>query len=112
VPGGKRCPIGRRENLKNELLIEKRRILSDEKLIDVESKIIQYDRDFRNSLNMAVASLRANQPDQVRDWLLKAIRSEEEAMILFKEMKSLEDMLLKLTRMEFKALNKEAKEAA
>jgi hypothetical protein len=107
-----KIPDKEKEFAKTEILAEKKKILSDEKLIGLESKLIQYDRDFRNSLNMAVGSLRANQTGQAREWLLKAIRSEEEAMILFKEMKNLEDMLLKLTRMEFKTLNREAKEAA
>jgi len=107
-----KIPDKERKLARDEILIEKRKVLSDEKLLELNAKFSQYDRGFQNALNMSIASLRANQPGQAKDWLLKAIKCEEEAMILFKEMKSLEDMLLKLTKIEFKALDKEAKEAA
>jgi hypothetical protein len=76
----------------------------------LESALVQYDKDFRYSLNMAVASLRANQPGQAREWLLKALKSKEEALDIFEEMKSLEDQLLKLTKLEYKTLKEEARE--
>ncbi len=37
-------------------------------------------------------------------------KKDEEAMNIFKEIKSMEDRLLKLTKMEFRTLKKEAKE--
>ena len=96
--------------VKEEIQIEKDKILSEEKLREMESEVLRFDKDFRYFLNMAVASLRSNQPNQARDWVLKAIRAEEEAVNILKEMKSLEDRLLKLTKMEFRTLRKEAKE--
>ena len=96
--------------VKEEILIEKGKILSEEKLREMESEVMRFDKDFRYSLNMAVTSLRSNQPAQARDWVLKAIRAEEEAVNILKEMKGLEDRLLKLTKMEFRTLKKEAKE--
>jgi len=71
---------------------------------------MRYDKDFRYSLNMAVTSLRSNQPVQAREWISKAIKAEEEAVNILKEMKNLEDRLLRLTKMEFRTLRKEAKE--
>lgn len=97
---------------REELVVEKKKILSDEKLRDLESKLLKYDKNFRYSLNMSVMALRGNQPGQAKDWLQKAIRSEEEALIMFKEMKTLEDQLLKLTRVEYKVHEREAKEVA
>jgi hypothetical protein len=96
--------------VREEIQIEKDKILSEEKLREMEAEVMRYDKDFRYSLNMAVASLRSNQPNQARDWVLKAIKAEEEAVNILKEMKSLEDRLLKLTKMEFRTLRKEAKE--
>ena len=42
----------------------------------------RYDNDFRYSVSSAVECLKSNQPAQARDWLLKAIQCEEEAMNL------------------------------
>lgn len=105
-----KVPERDRDIVKEEILLEKRKILSEEKLRKLESALVQYDKDFRYSLNMAVASLRANQPGQAREWLLSALKSKEEALKIFQEMKSLEDQLLKLTKLEYKTLKKEAKE--
>ena len=55
-------------------------------------------------------SLRTNQPAQARDWLLKAIKCEEEAVNIFKEMKEIEGRLLKLTKREFRTLKQEMKD--
>lgn len=105
-----KVPEKERSIVREEILLEKRKILSEEELRRLESAIMEYDKDFRYSLNMGVASLKAGQPNQARDWLLKAIRSEEGAMTLFWEMKNLEDQLLKLTKLEYKTLKKEARE--
>jgi len=59
---------------------------------------------------MALDSLRSNQPQQARDWILKAIRCEEIAMTTFEKMKDIEDRLLKLTKREFRTLKKEMKD--
>jgi len=41
---------------------------------------------------------------------LKAIKCEEGAMNIFKEMKDIEDKLLKLTKREFKTFKKERRD--
>jgi hypothetical protein len=105
-----KVPDKEKSIVKEEILIEKDKILSEEKLREMESEVMRYDKDFRYSLNMAVASLRSNQPNEARDWVSKAIKAEEEAVNILKEMKSLEDRLLKLTKMEFRTLKKEVKE--
>jgi hypothetical protein len=105
-----KVPDKEKSIVKEEILIEKDKILSEEKLREMESEVMRYDKDFRYSLNMAVECLRSNQPNQAREWISKAIRAEEEAVNILKEMKSLEDRLLKLTKMEFRTLRKEGKE--
>jgi hypothetical protein len=70
----------------------------------------KYDNNFRLCLSNAVQCLKSNQPSQARDWLFKAIKCEEGAMNIFKEMKELENRLLKLTRREFKTFKKEWKD--
>jgi hypothetical protein len=105
-----KVPEKERNIVKEEILIEKDKILSEEKLRELESELARYDKDLRYGLNMAVASLRSNQPSQARDWLTKAIKAEEEAINIFEEMKRLEDRLLKLTRMELRTFKKEVKD--
>jgi hypothetical protein len=105
-----KVPEKDRNIVKEEILLEKNKILSEEKLRELEKELVKYDQDFRYDLNMAVANLRSNQPGQAREWISKAIKAEEEAMNIFKEMKSMEDKLLRLTKVEFRTLKKEAKE--
>ncbi len=105
-----KVPEKERNIVKEEILLEKNKIISEEKIRELETELLKYDKDFRDDLNTGVACLRSNQPDQAREWISKAIKAEEEAMNIFKVMKGVEDRLLKLTRMEFKTLKKEAKE--
>jgi hypothetical protein len=93
--------------LKEEILLEKNKIISEEELRKLESALSQNDSNFRLCLSNAVQCLGSNQPVQARDWLLKAIKCEEGAMNIFKEMKEIEDKLLKLTKREFKTFKKE-----
>jgi hypothetical protein len=100
-----------RDVVKEELLLEKRKLLSEEKLGELESELIKYDKDFRYCLSMAAASLKASQAGQAREWLSRGIQYEEGAMKTFKEMKEFEDRLLKLTKKEYKAFKAEKKGA-
>lgn len=102
-----KVPDREKDILKKEIMIEKNKIISEEKLKQLESILSKCDNDFRLCLTNAVQCLRSNQPVQARDWLLKAIKSEEGAMNIFKEMKGIEDQLLKLTKREFKTFKKE-----
>jgi hypothetical protein len=99
-----------REIIKEEILIEKNKITSEDKLRRLESVLSRYDNDFRYSISSAVECLKANQSVQARDWLLKAISCEEGARNVFKEMKELEGRLLKLTKSEFKTFKQEMKD--
>ena len=105
-----RVPDKERDIIKEELLIEKNKIISEEKLRRLESVLSRYDNDFRYSISSAVGCLKANQSVQARDWLLKAISCEEGARNVFKEMKELEGRLLKLTKREFKTFKQEMKD--
>lgn len=96
--------------LKEEMLLEKDKIVSEEELRKLESVLSQNDSNFRLCLSNSVQCLGSNQPVQARDWLLKAIKCEEGSMNVFKEMKELEDQLLKLTKREFKTFKKEWKD--
>jgi hypothetical protein len=93
--------------LKEEILLEKDKIVSEEELRRLESVLSKNDDNFRLSLSNSTQCLRSNQPIQAKDWLLKAINCEEGAMNIFKEMKDIEDKLLKLTKREFKTFKKE-----
>ena len=100
-----------RDVVKEELVLEKRKLLSEEKLGELESELIKYDKDFRYCLSMAAASLKAGQAGQAREWLSRGIQYEEGAVQTFKEMKDFEDRLLKLTKKEYKAFKAEKKGA-
>ena len=100
-------PEKQREILKEEILLEKNKIISEEKIRQLETVLSKYDNDFRLCLSNSVQRLRSNQPVQAKDWLLKAINCEKGAMNIFKEMKDIEDKLLKLTKREFKTFKKE-----
>jgi hypothetical protein len=105
-----RVPDRDKDILKEEILLEKNKIISEEELRKLESVLSKYDNNFRLCLSNAVQCLKSNQPSQARDWLFKAIKCEEGAMNIFKEMKELENRLLKLTRREFKTFKKEWKD--
>lgn len=100
-------PEKEREILKEEILLGKNKIVSEEGLRQLESVLFKNDNNFRLCLSNAVQCLRSNQPVQAEDWLLKAINCEKGAMNIFKEMKDIEDKLLKLTKREFKTFKKE-----
>jgi hypothetical protein len=102
-----KVPEKEREILKEEILLAKNKIVSEEELRKLESVLSQNDSNFRLCLSNAVQCLRSNQPIQAKEWLLKAIRCEEGATNIFKKMKELENRLLKLTRREFKTFKKE-----
>jgi hypothetical protein len=103
-------PENERDIAREEIILEKNKIVSEEKLRRMESEVIKHDKEFRYYLNMAISGLTSNQPDQTKDMLIKAIRSEEETQYMLEEMKILEDKLLKLTKKEFKTMKAEQKD--
>ena len=105
-----RVPEREKDIVREEINMEKNKIMSEEKLRQFESTLSKYDSDFRYSVSSAVECLRSNQPGQARDWLLKAISFEEGAMNIFKEMKELENRLLRLTKREFNTFKQEMKD--
>jgi hypothetical protein len=105
-----KVPEKERDIIREEIKVGKNKIISEEKLQELETRLTKYDNDFRYSLSSAVDCLKFNQPGEAREWLLKAIKCEEEAMITFKEMNELENLLLKLTKREFRAVKQEIKD--
>ena len=95
------------EFVKEEILQEKRKIVSEERLRQLQSELAKYDQDFRYCLRMAAGALSAGQPVQARDWIQKAINFEQHAADLFAEMKDVEDKLLSLSKKEYKTFKKE-----
>ena len=98
-----------RDRFKEEFIQEKRKVLSEEKLNSLESAVTKYTDDFNYCLKMAASSLYADQPGQARNWLMRAIQNEESALRNLREMKKVEDKLLKLTKIETRAMEKEEK---
>jgi len=105
-----KVPEKERDIVREEIKIEKDKIISEEKLQQLETRLTKYDNDFRRCLSEAVNCLKFNKPAEAREWLLKAIKCEEEAMITFKEMNELENLLLKLTKREFRAVKQEIRD--
>jgi uncharacterized membrane protein YjfL (UPF0719 family) len=105
-----KVPEKERDIIREGIKIEKNKIISEEKLQQLETRLTKYDNDFRYSLSSAVDCLKFNQPVQAREWLLKAIKYEEEAMIIFKEMNGLENLLLNLTKREFRDVKQEIRD--
>jgi len=102
-----KVPNKEKDIVREEILLEKNKIITEKELKEMEASLIRNDNDFRYSLSAAVECLKSNQPAQARDWILKAIRFEEIETTIFKNMKNIEDRLLKLTKREFKTLKKE-----
>jgi len=102
-----KVPDREKEIVREEILLEKNKIITEKELKEMETSLIRNDNDFRYSLSAAVECLKSNQPQQARDWILKAIRCEEIAKTIFQKMKDIEDRLFKLTKREFKTLKKE-----
>jgi len=105
-----KVPNKEKDIVREEILLEKNKIVSERNLKEMEDSLIRNDNDFRYCLGMAIDSLKSNQPQQARDWILKVIRCEEIATTIFKNMKDIEGRLLKLTKREFKTLKKEMKD--
>ena len=105
-----KVPDKEKDIVREEILLEKNKIVTERELKEMEASLIRNDNDFRYCLRQAVECLKSNQPQQARDWILKAIRCEEIATTIFKNMKDIEDRLLKLTKREFKTLKKEMKD--
>ena len=105
-----KVPNKEKDIVREEILLEKNKIVTERNLKEMEDSIIRNDNDFRYCLGMAIDSLKSNQPQQARDWILKVIRCEEIATTIFKNMKDIEGRLLKLTKREFKTLKKEMKD--
>ena len=99
-----------RDRIKEEIIQEKQKILSEEKLNNLESTIIKYKDEFDYCLKMAASSLYADQSGQARNWLLQAVQNEESAIKDLREMKKVEDRLLKLTKIEIRTMQDEEKE--
>jgi len=102
-----RLPEKEQELVKEEIRQEKRKIVSEERLRQLQSELSKYDQDFRYCIRMAAGTLSAGQPVQARDWIQRAIGFEQHAADLFAEMKDVEDKLLNLTKKEYKAFKKE-----
>jgi hypothetical protein len=105
-----KVPDRGKDIVREEILLEKNKIITEKQLKEMEASLIRNDNDFRFSVSAGVECLRSNQPAQARDWLLKGIKCEEGALTMMKEMKEIENRLLKLTKMEFKTLKKEWKD--
>ena len=105
-----KVPDKEKDIVREEILLEKNKIITEKELKEMEASLIRNDNDFRYSLSAAVECLKSNQPQQARDWILKAIRCEEIATTILKKMKDIEDRLFKLTKREFKTLKKEMKD--
>jgi hypothetical protein len=103
----RRLPEKEQELVKEEIRQEKRKIVSEERLRQLQSELQKHDQDFRYCVRMAAGTLSAGQAVQARDWIQRAIGSEQKASDLFAEMKEVEEKLLSLTRKEYKALKKE-----
>ena len=96
--------------VREEILLEKNKIVTEKELKEMEASLTRNDNDFRYSLSAAVECLKSNQPAQARDWILKAIRCEEIAMTSFQKIKDIENRLLKLTKREFRTFKQEMKD--
>lgn len=105
-----KVPDKEKDIVREEILIEKNKIITDRDLKEMETSLVRSDHDFRYSVSAAVECLKSNQPSQARGWLLKAIKYEEDALSIFKQMREIENRLLKLTEMEFRTLKKEWKD--
>ena len=102
-----RLPEKEREFVRDEIRQEKDKIVSEERLRQVQSEVTKHDKDFQYCLKMAAATLSAGQPGQARDWIEKAVGCEQRALKMFEEMQEIEGKLLSLTKKEYKAFKRE-----
>ena len=102
-----RLPEKEREFVREEIRQEKDKIVSEDRLRQVQSELTKHDKDFQYCLKMAAATLSAGQPGQARDWIEKAVGCEQRALEIFEEMREVERKLLSLTKKEYKAFKRE-----
>ena len=95
-----KAPLQERERVKQEILAEKRKLISEERIKEFQKAFEKYDLNFRQCLKSAIDHLKTGLLAQSVDWLERAMKEEEEAMRVVQEMQAMENQLLKLTEIE------------
>lgn len=91
-----------KELVRKEILEQRQKLNIEEEIENIDYEVKKYQEDFRHCLNMAINYLNAAGFEEAKKWLCMAIDCEKRAAGLFKKMKRLEDLLLKLTKIEVK----------
>jgi len=91
-----------KELIQKEILEQRTKIKTEEEIRDLDSEVKKYEENFRYCLSMVVNYLNAGRLEEAKKWLYKAVEYERGTAALLKKMKRLEDLLLKLTRIEVK----------
>ncbi len=98
------------DNLKKKLRItiteQRAKLGCEEKLRYFEKKIEEYDKDFTYSLKMVIVNLNAGKTEDSKKWINEAIRYEYGILRICKQMKVLEDLMIKITKREFREFKK------
>jgi len=101
-----------REVVRSELAGEEEKIRMEKAIFDFEKKLAQYLTSFNQCLTSAVDHLRSSPyPYDAKPYLEKARVALKDIMEMLKETKSLEEKLIRLTKVEKKFLKKERKTA-
>ena len=97
-----------RQILKAEISAEEKKLEIEKKIIGFEGKLDQFVNSFNKHLGLAVEYIRdSTYPYDAKPYLDKARVILKEIFEILKEIKILEENLLKMTKLETKLLNKE-----
>ncbi len=88
--------------IKKEILEQREKINIEQKIEALDLEIKKYQENFNYNLNMSVNYLNAGKLEEAKEWLYKAIECEKKTGSLLKNMQQLENVILKLTRVEVK----------
>jgi len=88
--------------IKKEILEQREKIHIEQKIDDLDLEIKKYEEEFRYYLNMAVNYLRAGKLEETKKWVYEIIECESKTGSLLKKIQVLEDIILKLTKIEVK----------
>ena len=91
-----------KELIRKELLEQREKINIEQKIEALDLEIKKYQENFNYNLNMSVNYLNAGKLEEAKEWLYEAIGCEKKTGSLLKNMQQLENVILKLTRVEVK----------
>lgn len=96
-----------RKKIKDLFARQVQKLELEDKISSFERNFLQYDAEFRDTLEHLVASLRLGQIAQARQWIDRALAQESKAEEIMEEIQKLEEQIKALTNIPLSELRTE-----